>query len=82
MRQNIGVAHARLLPATQREKRAFAAAGAIRQRRPRTAPNRAQPQTARTGVKGKMVEMGRKKLLNGRAPSRENAQDCLETATS
>jgi hypothetical protein len=82
MRQKIGVAQARLFPATHSEKSALAAAGAIRHSRPSRAPKIAQPQTVRTGVYGKYVEIGRKKLLNGKAPSREKAHDCRETATN
>jgi hypothetical protein len=49
-RQRMGVPHATLLPATAREKRAAAAAGAMRQRRPSTQAARAHPQTVRTGI--------------------------------
>lgn len=76
-RQKIGVPQATLFPATAREKRAAAAAGAMRQRRPKTRATRTQPQTARTGIK-RRGETLRKNLLNGRAPSREKACGMLE----
>jgi len=77
----MGRPQARLLPATTREKSAAAAAGAMRQRRPRTAASKTQPQIVRKGMYPILFEIGLKKLENGRAPSRENAQVCLDAAT-
>jgi hypothetical protein len=61
-----------LFAATVSEKSAEAAAGAMRQRRPRTLASRTQPQTARTGI-SRRGEIWRKKVLKGRVASRENA---------
>lgn len=69
----MGVPQARLLPATAREKRADAAAGAIKQRRPRMAARKTQPQTQRRGMYPIRIEILRKKLENGSAPSLEKA---------
>jgi hypothetical protein len=71
-RQKIGVPHATLFAATAREKSAAAAAGAMRQRRPRMRAMKTQPQTARTGIRRRACTW-LKKPEKGRAPSRENA---------
>lgn len=76
-RQKIGVPQATLFAATAREKSADAAAGAMRQRRPRTQATKTHPHTARTGMK-RVGETLRKNLLKGSAPSRENAYRLLE----
>lgn len=73
-RQKMGIPHAKLLPATASEKSAVAAAGAIRHKRPSMAANKTHPQTVRRGMYPKRLEIGRKKLENGSAPSLENAQ--------
>lgn len=74
-RQKMGVPQARLFPATASENSADAAAGAIRHNKPRTAANTAHPTVVRTGIYPNVFDMGRKKLENGKAPSREKAQD-------
>jgi N-acetylneuraminic acid mutarotase len=71
-RQNIGVPHATLFAATARENSAAAAAGAMRQSRPRIRATKTQPQTARMGIRRRECTW-LKKPEKGRAPSREKA---------
>lgn len=62
------------LPATAREKRAFAAAASIRVNSPMTIATIATPQTVRTGWYWMRLLTCLKKPEKGSAPSRENAQ--------
>lgn len=79
-RHKMGVPHATLFAATASENSAEAAAGAMRQSSPSTHATSTQPHTARTGI-SKRGETRRKKVLKGRAPSREKAQLWRLTAT-
>lgn len=77
----IGISQARLFPATANENTACAAAGAINVNKPSIIAAKTQPQTVRSGMYPNLAEMGRKKLLKGKAPSREKAHAWREAAT-
>lgn len=70
----MGTPQATSLPATAREKRAFAAAASIRVNSPMMMEMMATPQTVRTGWYWMRLLTCLKKPEKGRAPSRENAQ--------
>jgi len=70
----MGVPQATLLPATARENRACAAAGAIRDSNPRIAATKQHPQIALSGMYPAFTEITLKNLENGKAPSLEKAQ--------